>query len=371
MKQLLLNHVKNLYGWKTRRKIVVFSVDDYGNVRLDSQSALERMHQAGLKAKSRFDLFDTLETKEDLEMLYDTLTSVKDKHGHHAVFTPFALSCNIDFEQMAAEQYEVFRNETLPVTYQKLSEQQPKAYEGTWDLWQEGIEKGLMKPQFHGREHLNLKVFTEKLARKDLDIMTALQNRSYAALSANEYPTINYTAAFDFWDPEENQALYEIVKDGLSSFEKVYGYKAEHFMPPTSKISDTILDKLSALGIRFVDRGLIHKQHEGFGKYKTTVNYTGKSSKGDLTFMVRNVVFEPTENDNAVAQAMQSIEAAFRMNQPAIISSHRVNFCGHIDPNNRKKGITALQVLLKKMVAKWPDVEFMSSIALCNEIREH
>ncbi|MDI9257697.1 hypothetical protein [Flavobacterium sedimenticola] len=371
MKQFLLNHIKNLYGWKTNRKIVVFSVDDYGNVRLDSKQALERMTQAGLKAKSRFDRFDTLETKEDLEMLYDTLTSVKDKHGHYAVFTPFALSSNIDFEQMAAEGYEVFRHESLPVTYQKLSQQQAKAYEGTWNLWQEGIAKGLMKPQFHGREHLNLKVFTEKLARKDSDILTALQNRSYAAQSTNPYPTINYTAAFDFWDPIENKALYDIVKDGLSMFEAVYGYKAEHFMPPTSKISEAILNQLGALDIRFVDRGLLHKQHEGFGKYKTTVNFTGKRSNGNLTVMVRNVVFEPTENDNAVAQAMQSIEAAFRLHQPAIISSHRVNFCGHIDPNNRKTGLSALNTLLKKIVAKWPDVEFMSSIALCNEIRQH
>src|SRR5690554_7680977 len=46
------------------------------------------MDKAGLKVKSRFDAFDTLENREDLEMLYDALGLVKDKNGRHAVFTP-------------------------------------------------------------------------------------------------------------------------------------------------------------------------------------------------------------------------------------------------------------------------------------------
>ena len=28
--KLLLNNLKNIWGWKTQRKIVVISVDDYG-----------------------------------------------------------------------------------------------------------------------------------------------------------------------------------------------------------------------------------------------------------------------------------------------------------------------------------------------------
>jgi hypothetical protein len=66
---------------------------------------------------------------------------------------------------------------------------------------------------------------------------------------------------------------------------------------------------------------------------------------------------------------MQQIEAAFRWNRPAIISSHRVNFCGHIDPANRAKGLGDLRVLLKKIVEKWPDVEFMSAGELSDLIR--
>ena len=363
MKQAILNNIKNLCGWKTKRKILVLSVDDYGNVRLDSKKAREKMNEAGLKVRSRFDAFDTLETGDDLEILYETLSSVKDKNGRHAVLTAFALPCNIDFEKISAENFSRYFFELLPTTFKKLSAKDPRAYEGTWDLWKEGIANGLMIPQYHGREHLNLKVFEEKLQQKDHEVLTALQNRSYTSISNSGYKTINYTAAFDFWDPSENLALKEILVDGLDQFYNVFDYRPVHFMPPTSKIYESHLPILKKEGIKYIDTNLIHKQHQGFGKYKKSYNFTGKKLKTGQFNIVRNVVFEPTANKGIdwVGYSLDQIEAAFRWNRPAILSSHRVNFCGYIDPKNRLTGITALHNLLKKVIARWPDVEFMST----------
>ena len=119
----IISNLKNSIGWKTKRKIVVFSVDDYGNVRLNSAEARKNLDAAGMKIYSRFDALDTLETTQDLEQLFEVLSSVKDKNGRHAVFTPFALPCNIDFEKMETENYEKFHFETLPNTYKKLATQ--------------------------------------------------------------------------------------------------------------------------------------------------------------------------------------------------------------------------------------------------------
>ena len=150
MKQALLDNIKNIPGWKSARKILVLSVDDYGNVRLDSQKARKAMNEAGLKVLSRFDAYDTLESRRDLEMLYEVLDSVRDSKERAAVFTPFAMPANINFEAMAEQDYQSYIPENLPETYRKLEALQPKAYQGAWDLWQEGIEKALMVPQFHG-----------------------------------------------------------------------------------------------------------------------------------------------------------------------------------------------------------------------------
>jgi hypothetical protein len=82
-----------------------------------------------------------------------------------------------------------------------------------------------------------------------------------------------------------------------------------------------------------------------------------------MTELVRNVVFEPTHNRgfNWVDFTFKQVEAAFRMNKPANISSHRVNYCGHINEENRKVGLTALKQLLDKIVKRWPEVEFISA----------
>jgi hypothetical protein len=362
LREVLLN-LKNSIGWKTARKIIVFSVDDYGNVRINSKEARANMDAAGMKIYSRFDLFDTLETKQDLAELYSVLESVKDKNGRHPVFTTFAIPCNINFEKMENEGFQQFHYEILPETFKKMEKQDPAAYIGAWDLLKEGISKGLLKPQFHGREHLNLNIFRDKLQKRDKELLTALKNKSYTSISDDEYPTMSSTAAFDFWDVKENENLIPLIEDGLQQFHKVYGYKSTYFTPPVYNIHRSLFPILKENGIEFMDLGLVRKEHQGFNKYKTSLNYSGRKTKNGPTIMVRNVVFEPTEDRGIdwADFAMHQIEAAFRWRKPAVISSHRVNFCGYIDPGNREKGLLELKRLLDKIVKRWPDVEFMSA----------
>jgi len=255
LKQSFFNNLKNFSGWKTNRKLLAFSVDDYGNVRVDSKKALQNISKKNPNKAERFDLFDTLETREDLEMLYDVLDSVKDKNGKYAVFTPYSLSCNIDFEQMKEVGYEAYQYELLPVTFDKLSSFQPNAYEGAWALWKEGIEKGLMRPEFHGREHFNLKVFEEKLSKRDPALMVSLENRSLANIGPSGYSSIGWTAAFSFWDPvKDTKRFPEIIKGGLDAFEKVYGYKSKVFTPPAQQFPVHLEGELKNWGLEALDR---------------------------------------------------------------------------------------------------------------------
>ena len=97
MKRQWLDNLKNIPGWHTAEKLVVFAVDDYGNVRLDSKAARDRILASGVELQGRFDYLDTLETRQDLEALLETLSSVTDSRGRHAGFTPYALSKGLDW----------------------------------------------------------------------------------------------------------------------------------------------------------------------------------------------------------------------------------------------------------------------------------
>ena len=368
MKKTVINHIKNISGWRTNRKLVVISVDDYGNVRIASKEALNNLKKENLPFNSHFDSLDTLETREDLEALYEVLSSVKDKNGNSALFTAYSLSCNIDFESMALNNYSKYEYELLPKTFDKLAEKHPKVYAGTWDLWQEGIEKGLMKPQFHGREHFNLNIFNDLLKKKDKDLINVLKQNSYVTVPSHKNYKNGWTSAYSFDKIEETTGFLENVERGLQSFEKVYGYKSNTFTPPAQEFPLHLEPKLSDLGIKYIDRPRSLNRHLGEGKYKTEKHILGGGST--MTELVRNVVFEPTTKriSDWVNFSFNQVDAAFRMRKPANISTHRVNYCGHIDPKNREKGLVALKQLLQIIVKRWPEVEFISADQLGNII---
>src|SRR6056297_3336953 len=127
IKQTLFNNLKNIPGWRSNRKLVAISVDDYGNVRLDSKAAKEQLQRKGVSPIGRFDEYDTLATNQDLEMLFETLRQVRDTKGRPAVFNPYALPCNIDFEATRAEGRYV--PETVKKTWTRLQAEQPRDYD--------------------------------------------------------------------------------------------------------------------------------------------------------------------------------------------------------------------------------------------------
>jgi len=63
MKQRIFDHIKNHRGWTTSRKLILFSVDDYGSVRLHSAQALTNLTEAGITPHKRFDQLDSLENR--------------------------------------------------------------------------------------------------------------------------------------------------------------------------------------------------------------------------------------------------------------------------------------------------------------------
>jgi len=365
-KRNLLLSIKNLPGWRTKRKIVVFSVDDYGNVRMASKHARENLIKKGLNLHSnRFDLYDCLEDNNDLTYLFEVLNSFKDKNNNSAVFTCFTNPANIDFEKMAQTGYSEYHYELLPDTFKKLN-----GYENVFTLWKEGIKNKLIMPQFHGREHVNIKLLLELLKNNNSEVLTCFENRSFPVISKKQYKTISLAASFSFDKFEENETHKKTISDGLKVFEKVFGFKALNFNAPGIHEHHSLENTLRQGGVMYIDTDIIKNEHQGNGVYRRQYNYLGKKSNSGLTYLIRNCVFEPSIESNIdwVDTCLTQIEISFKLNKPANISSHRINFSGHIEPENREHGLKQLKKLLKAIVVKWPDVEFMTSDELGNLI---
>jgi hypothetical protein len=369
MKQQIFNYLKNISGWTTRRKILCFAVDDYGNIYLNSKESYLNLKERGVRLDGRFGHLDALDNREDFEQLYEVLDSVKDVNSKPANFTTYALPCNINFEKILKDS-EKFEYELLPETYLKVSSEQ-KAYEGAWELLQEGINSHLITPQFHGREHLNVELFENLLSQKKSDLLINLENKSFAGLPKQESrPTVAYNQAFAFWHESEVELHKKIIKDGLNCFKEVYGFRSKTFTPPAQQLHPKLFSFIEEQGIKAIDKPRYTKRHLGQNKFQHEFNTLGIGKTDNHVTIVRNAVFEPNSNKNInwVDFTFKQVQAAFRMQKPAIISSHRVNFCGHISTENRKESLLLLKALLCKIVEQYPDVEFLSVDQLVEEI---
>jgi hypothetical protein len=126
-------------------------------------------------------------------------------------------------------------------------------------------------------------------------------------------------------------------------------------------------------GVRYLQGSTVQRSPEiGKDGNKVIRHYTGQTNEHGQTYLVRNGRFEPTADPakDWVGSCLNDINTAFRWRKPAIIESHRVNYIGFINPDNRNRNLKHLNELLTAVLKKWPDVEFMSSDQLGKVIEE-
>lgn len=71
--------------------MIILESDDWGSNRIASRDDFKNLVKAGIlnDKSSTYDRCDTIARTEDLEILFDILSSVKDKNGNSAIITPF------------------------------------------------------------------------------------------------------------------------------------------------------------------------------------------------------------------------------------------------------------------------------------------
>jgi hypothetical protein len=121
-------------------------------------------------------------------------------------------------------------------------------------------------------------------------------------------------------------------------------------------------------GVRLIGGQQLHPDVNA--TYKKINKYWGSKNKLGQVHWRRNVLFEPSSNQyfDWVDKCIAEIEIAFRWGKPAVISSHRENFMGSVFEHNRAQSLKKLQALLKAVVKKWPDVQFISSAQLAENM---
>lgn len=350
-----------MVGWQSSKKIVVFESDDWGSVRMSSSTDYNDLLKANVPVDSSiFTKFDSLEQVADLEGLFDILSSVKDTLGNPAKFTANAVVANPFFEKIEASGFSEYHYETIPQTYICY----PDGLR-VLEMWkEEGIASGLLYPQYHGREHINIKRWLDVLNGKDQREKLGFEKRAILGILNKSIVGASYMAAFDYNDDSEKADLEFIAQDGLKIFHEIFGFPSLSFVAPQSVRGDHLDKTLAENGVMFHQCG---QQFAPNGKRVKTINRKwGDKNNYGMRYWRRNVNFEPAKDSNKdlVDIAMKEIKIAFQWNKPAVISTHRVNYIGSLVASNRDKSLSELKRLLFEIKKEYPDVEFMTSAEL-------
>lgn len=354
----------NLPGWRTHRKIVVIESDDWGSIRMPSKQVFKKCLSAGYRVdKIAYERFDSLASQDDLELLFEVLSRHIDHKGNSAVITANVLTSNPDFEKIKASDYREYYYELITDTFEKYPN-----HGNCFNLWEKGKEEGVFFPQSHGREHLNVSLFMKALREGDKDALFGFEHGMPGCIPKCDTKGGNkYVETLRYLDQSDKENKLYIIAEGLDLFEKLFGFCSKSFIPPNHIWNPDYNELISSLGVKYYQGRRKMKEILPDGTVKLHSHKLGEENEFGQKYLIRNATFEPAlshSGEDSVDKCLKDINIAFRMKKPAIICSHRLNYVGFIDPDNRDKNLTLLNKLLKNIIKKWPEVEFMNSVEL-------
>ncbi|QOJ30184.1 MAG: hypothetical protein HRU80_15405 [Ignavibacteriales bacterium] len=363
-KENIRSNLKNIIGFVSNRKIVVIESDDWGSIRTRSKTDYDRMLSLGLNLNGNpYTKYDSLESNNDLERLYDTLSAVKDKYGNYPVFTPMYIMANPDYKKIKDDDFQNYHYEHFFETCKDYP-----CHDKVKQLILEGIGSHIFVPALHGREHLNAPRWLRILRSNNEGAIVQFQHRSIGADSFKGVPIPMYLGAFDPELPEDTSFIMQSLVEACKMFENSFGYRPKHFIEPDEFGTKELESKAHELGIRFLLRAKVTKYSNYYNKKtRPYFHWIGKRNKFGQVYLTRNCTFEPHRPlnlSNVVDSCLAEIDSAFKWKKPAVIISHRSSYVGSISEKNQINGLKQLKELLESIVKNWPDVEFMTSMQL-------
>jgi hypothetical protein len=361
IKKKLKNHLNNMSGWRTDKKVVVLESDDWGAIRMPSAEVLSKLKKSGVKTdRCHYVSNDSLASEEDLTQLFECLNKVTNKTRKKPVLTANVVMANPDFQKIRESGFKEYHFDWFTDSLKKY----PK-HSGSFELWKEGMRDGIFYPQFHAREHLQVSRWLAYLKDQDSETARAFHHNVFGlSTSVTNEDRRSYLAAYEVENEKQQQFVLDSICEGLRKFQNVFGFKSESAIAPNYTWNHEMEKVMVENGIRYLQGGRVQRSPD----ITTGTNQYIRHSLGDQNslgqiYLVRNCTFEPSSNPSKdwVNSCLSEIKTAFFWKKPAVIESHRVNYVGYINPANRDKNLELLETLLTGILNRWPDVEFMSS----------
>ena len=364
LRKKILTGLASMNGTRVPHKIVVFESDDWGGLRTPSLQAIENISAiTTLNNSSPYSKFDTVENSQDVELLLNLLSKFKDTNGDCPKITANFVTANPDFEKIKEAAFNNYFYQPFNAIYNQYYPN-----ENVENVIKKAANSFLFKPQFHGREHVNTALWLQLLQDKEPLILEAFNNKFWGVQNQNLiHSNKTLQATFDRIDADFEEDVVQNITEGLQIFSDFFGFKSKSFIPNNyiwdtkynAVLKDNDVKYLQGIKIQ------LFPQQEKQLKRQSFKRIPGKKEKNGIISIVRNGTFEPSfyynNRKKALDLCMTDIAAAFMWKQPAVISTHRINFVSGLDIKNRDENLKLTEQLIKNILKKWPDVIFMNT----------
>lgn len=347
----------NFFGWKTKRKLVVIESDDWGAIRMPNKDSQNKIKSLGFNVDDDPYLkYDSIESPNDLYAIVDILSRYFDSNGKNPKITLNYILTNPKLQEILKDgiyYYEYFYESYL--RFNKTNE--------TFNLVKEGVQNKYFQPQYHGREHLNILQLKELISKAVKKEISALEIGVYGLnFNSIKNKRSNLMATFDYQDKAEIQNITKSFCEGIEIFKNTFGFSPKTFISPCYIWSNEIENVAYKQGVIGIQGNPIQKIPSNLNQYKRKKHFTGERNQNNLIYSVRNAYFEPSINKNFNSyKIIKRAELIFSIGKPLVISCHRLNFMGSLSENNRRDNLKDFNILIKSLLKRWPEIEFISS----------
>jgi len=284
----------------------------------------------------------TLESANDIARLAEILLGFRGGDGFPPVWQANTIMAAPDYDRLAPPLFEVEELPlvTLPDTPSRWSRP------GLWEAVQEARNSGAWWPELHGLHHVPATAWLTALRRGVADARRAHEQQCLVCAG------VEASAEYDRSEPEPQRT--RSLGLAVDRFQALFGRRPESLCPPDYRWDETLERDAERLGVTTIQgKG---EQAVSFPRLRRLVRQIGGIERsGKRFYMPPRIAFEPRGSASASARlgperAHRNVRGAWGRGQPAVVSTHRVNFA-HLDEGWSEKGRAALGDLLQRLAA--------------------
>ena len=284
----------------------------------------------------------TLERAEDVRELARLLAELRGGDGFAPVLQANTVMAGPAFERLTPPAFDVAE---LPVTESYAASARWRR-DGLAAAVDTAIEAGVWWPELHGLHHVPEHAWLTALRRGVDDARRALEHHSTICTA------VEASGEYDPSEPRELRRRH--IGRAVERFARRFGRPPGSLCPPDYRWDDALEADAEALGLTTL-QGLAEQSGHPLARLRRlALRHRWPNRRGGRFYLPPRIAFEPgawepDARGSLVESTRRRVRAAWDRGQPAILSTHRVNYV-HLDPERARRGRDTLRDLLSRLV---------------------